>query len=110
MFQEETRSIVPSAVRRCAVELAACGSIEMGSYQPGEAPRLAELLPAGTRVYINHLPHRDPAEALAAAVAVRNAGLEPVLHIAARQIKDPRPTMSVIGKITERQQPDHSGN
>src|SRR5215469_17956149 len=87
MLQEETRSIVPSAVKRCAAELAACGSIEMGSYQPAEAPRIAELLPAGTRVYINHLPGRDPAEALAAAVAVRSAGLEPVLHIAARQIK-----------------------
>jgi methylenetetrahydrofolate reductase (NADPH) len=87
MLKEETRSITPSAVKRCAAELTACGSIEMGSHQPGEASRIAELLPAGTRVYINHLPRRNPGEALAAAIAVRNAGLEPVMHIAARQIK-----------------------
>jgi methylenetetrahydrofolate reductase (NADPH) len=87
MLKEEQRSIVPSAVARCAAELAACGSIEMGAYQPGEASRIAELLPAGTRVYINHLPNRNPGEAIAAAVAVRNAGLEPVMHLAARQIK-----------------------
>src|SRR5262245_61550824 len=87
MLKEETRSVMPAAVKRCAAELAACGSIEMGCHQPEEAPRIAELLPAGTRVYINHLPRRNPADALAAAVAVRNAGLEPVMHIAARQIK-----------------------
>jgi methylenetetrahydrofolate reductase (NADPH) len=87
MLKEEARSIMRSAVKRCAAELAACGSIEMGAYQPGEAYRIAELLPAGTRVYINHLPRRNPGDALAAAAAVRDAGLEPVLHIAARQIK-----------------------
>jgi methylenetetrahydrofolate reductase (NADPH) len=86
MLKQEARSITPSTVKRCAAELAACGSIEMGSYQPGEAPRIAELLPARTRIYINHLPRRNPADALAAAIAVRNAGLEPVMHIAARQI------------------------
>jgi methylenetetrahydrofolate reductase (NADPH) len=87
MLKEKARSIISSAVKRCAAELAACGSIEMGSHQPGEASRIAELLPAGTRVYINHLPRRNLADALATAVAVRGAGLEPVIHIAARQIK-----------------------
>ncbi len=87
MLKEEARSITPSDVRRCAAELAACGSIEMGAYQSAEAPRIAELLPAGTRVYINHLPRRNLGDAIADAVAVRNAGLEPVMHVAARQIK-----------------------
>jgi methylenetetrahydrofolate reductase (NADPH) len=87
MLKEEARPAVPSTVKRCAAELAACGSIEMGAYQPSEASRIADLLPAGTRVYINHLPRRNPADALAAAVAVRDAGLEPVIHIAARQIE-----------------------
>jgi methylenetetrahydrofolate reductase (NADPH) len=90
MLKEEARPAVPSAVKRCAAELAACGSIEMGSYQSGEVPRIAELLPAGTRVYINHLPRRSPSDTLAAAIAVRDAGLEPVVHIAARQIQSRR--------------------
>jgi methylenetetrahydrofolate reductase (NADPH) len=59
----------------------------MGLNRPEDGPGIAELLPSGTRVYLNHLPRRNLADALAAAIAVRKAGLEPVIHIAAREIK-----------------------
>ena len=69
-----------------AVDLVASGSIEMGAHRPQDARAIAALLPAGTPVYVNHLPRHSLADSLASLVAVRDAGLEPVPHIAARRI------------------------
>ncbi len=69
-----------------AAELLACGSIEMGAHQPEMARRIAALLPSGTPVFVNHLPRHSLADALASLIAVREAGLEPVPHLAARRI------------------------
>ncbi len=44
------------------------------------------LLPAGTPVYVNHLPRRALADTLPALIALAEAGLEPVPHVAARRI------------------------
>src|SRR5262249_14794672 len=41
---------------------------------------------AGTPVYVNHLPRHELPHTLAALVALRDAGLEPVPHIAARRV------------------------
>ncbi len=73
-------------VRQTATELASCTSLEMGAHRPEDAARIAELLPAGTRVYVNHLPRHTLSDTLRSLVAVRNAGLEPVPHIAARRV------------------------
>ncbi len=69
-----------------AAELVACGSLEMGADAPQDAGRIAELLPAGTPVYVNHLPRRPLAHTLPALMALAGAGLEPVPHIAVRRI------------------------
>ena len=75
-----------AVVRQTASELAACTSLEMGAHRPEDAARIAELLPGGTRVYINHLPRHSLSDSLRSLVAVRNAGLDPVPHIAARRV------------------------
>jgi methylenetetrahydrofolate reductase (NADPH) len=75
-----------SDIAAAASELVACGSLEMGADMPQDALRIAELLPAGTPVYVNHLPQRDLAHTLKALVALREAYLEPVPHIAARRV------------------------
>jgi methylenetetrahydrofolate reductase (NADPH) len=67
-------------------ELVACGSLEMGAHRPADAARIAELLPSGTPVYVNHLPRHALSDTLRALFAVREAGLEPVPHIAARRV------------------------
>jgi methylenetetrahydrofolate reductase (NADPH) len=67
-------------------ELVACGSLEMGADTPEDARRIAELLPTGTPVYVNHLPRHDLGHTLHALIALREAGLEPVPHVAARRI------------------------
>jgi len=69
-----------------AAELVSCGSLEMGADTPQDALRIASLLPAGTPVYVNHLPRRALAHTLPALVALKEAGLDPVPHIAARRI------------------------
>jgi methylenetetrahydrofolate reductase (NADPH) len=58
----------------------------MGAHRPQDVARVAALLPAGTPVYVNHLPRHSLGDALASLIAVRAAGLEPVPHIAARRI------------------------
>jgi methylenetetrahydrofolate reductase (NADPH) len=69
-----------------AAEMVACGSLEMGADTPQDARRIAELLPAGTPVYVNHLPRFPLEHTLKALVALREANLEPVPHVAARRI------------------------
>ena len=58
----------------------------MGADTPQDARRIAELLPAGTPVYVNHLPRRRLAHTLPALMALSEAGLEPVPHVAVRRI------------------------
>jgi methylenetetrahydrofolate reductase (NADPH) len=92
----------PSDVARAAAELVACGSLEMGAEAPEEARRIAPLLPAGTPVYVNHLPRRDVAASLATLVALKRAGLEPVPHLAARRIASRADARSFIEKAVRR--------
>jgi methylenetetrahydrofolate reductase (NADPH) len=79
-------SAAAESIAATAAELVACGSLEMGADTPDDARRVAELLPTGTPVYVNHLPSRDLEHSLPALVALRQAGLEPVPHIAARRV------------------------
>ena len=80
----------PAAGRAAAIaaELVSGGSLEMGAHRPQDARDIAALLPAGTPVYVNHLPRHRLLDTLPTLVAVREAGLEPVPHIAARRIRD----------------------
>jgi methylenetetrahydrofolate reductase (NADPH) len=81
-----TRSPAAEDIASVAAELVACGSLEMGADTPQDAARIAELLPAGTPVYVNHLPRRPLAHTLPALIALAGAGLDPVPHVAVRRI------------------------
>ena len=72
---------------RIAADLVACGSLEMNADRVADAKAIAAQLPVGTRVYVNHLPRHSLAQSLSALVALKNAGLEPVPHIAARRVE-----------------------
>ncbi|HUK03530.1 MAG TPA: hypothetical protein VLV90_00445, partial [Burkholderiales bacterium] len=71
-----------------AAELVSGGSLEMGAHRPQDARAIAALLPAGTPVYVNHLPRHRLLDTVPTLVAVRDAGLEPVPHVAARRVRD----------------------
>ena len=73
--------------KETARDLVRSGSLEIGANRPSDALAVAELLPTGTPVFVNHLPKNTLAETLAGLRAVRAAGLEPVPHVAARRIK-----------------------
>jgi methylenetetrahydrofolate reductase (NADPH) len=61
-------------------------SIETTRPKPDELKALAERVPAGTEIYITAVPTQTEDELVAAARNVRLAGLEPVVHIAARRL------------------------
>jgi len=81
------RSAAAGRAAAIAAELVSGGSLEMGAHRPQDAREIAALLPAGTPVYVNHLPRHRLLDTIPTLVAVREAGLEPVPHIAARCIK-----------------------
>ena len=92
----------PADVARAAAELVACGSLEMGADTPEDARRIARLLPAGTPVYVNHLPKRDVGASLETLVALKRAGLEPVPHLAARRIASRAEAQDFLEKAVRR--------
>ena len=75
-----------NTVGEIARDLVRSGSIEMGANRPTDARAIADLLPGGTPVFVNHLPKHTLADTLAGLVAVRDAGLEPVPHLGARRV------------------------
>lgn len=92
----------PAAAARAAAELVTCGSLEMGPDRPEEAQRIAGLLPTGTPVYVNHLPKHNVAAALDTLVALRQVGLEPVPHIAARRVLTREEVRDFVAKVVRR--------
>jgi methylenetetrahydrofolate reductase (NADPH) len=85
-----------------AAELVACGSLEMAADGPALVPRIAALLPAGTPVYVNHLPRRRLADSLPALRALADAGLEPVPHLAARRLSSRREAQAFLEDAVKR--------
>jgi methylenetetrahydrofolate reductase (NADPH) len=83
-----TEALAASPLATVAAELVSGGSLEMGAHRPQDARAIAAQLPAGTPVYVNHLPRHRLLDTIPTLVAVREAGLEPIPHIAARRIKD----------------------
>lgn len=63
-------------------------SLEMTAKDVAALRRTAPLIPAGTPVAVAYLPGEDPAARVAAAVAVRELGFEPMPHFSARRIAD----------------------
>ena len=63
-------------------------SLEATRPNAAEIAAMAELLPAGTPVYFSAVPTITPQELIAAAALLRKAGLEPVIHIAARRMRN----------------------
>jgi methylenetetrahydrofolate reductase (NADPH) len=76
----------PEAVAACAAELVTGGSLEVSPSHASDVATIAALLPAGTPVYINHLPGHELQASFPTLVAVRQAGFDPVPHLGARRI------------------------
>ena len=61
-------------------------SIETTVREAERVERFSDILPAGTRLYIAHIPGTDFKDTVALAARLRKEGLEPVPHVVARRI------------------------
>ncbi len=89
---------LPAELNEGIADLVSCGSLEMSADRAADARVIAAMLPVGTRVHVNHLPRLALDDSLATLVALREAGLEPVPHLAARRIGSRAEARSFIGR------------
>jgi methylenetetrahydrofolate reductase (NADPH) len=74
-------------------------SLEATRPTPAEVAALADILPPGTPLYLTAVPTQDTRELVAAAVAVRSAGLEPIAHIAARRLSSAEALQELLTRL-----------
>jgi methylenetetrahydrofolate reductase (NADPH) len=98
---EESRSTHLAELAAGSADLVASGSLEMSPDAAGEARAVAALLPVGTKVYVNHSLRHAVADSLPALVALREAGLDPVPHLAARRIRSRAEAQSFLERATQ---------
>ena len=78
---------LPDPIRRIAGLMRAM-SLEATRLIEADIAALTSAVPVGTPVYLTAVPTRSPADEVAAAKQLRDAGLEPVPHLAARSFTD----------------------
>jgi methylenetetrahydrofolate reductase (NADPH) len=81
-------------------DLLATYSIEVTPAAAARYGRLADLLPAGTRVYVAYLPGEDHREVARTAARIRAEGLVPVPHFPARSIRDRAQLEDYLRRVT----------
>jgi len=74
-------------------------SLEATRPGAGEIAALAAMLPAGTEVYVTAVPTLDRHELVASVTGLRKAGLEPVIHIAARRLPHAQSLPDLLARL-----------
>jgi methylenetetrahydrofolate reductase (NADPH) len=74
-------------------------SIEATKPTADEIARLGDVLPAGNEVYLTAVPKLTADELTLAAKRVRDARLEPVVHIAARMLPDAKTLTDLLARL-----------
>jgi methylenetetrahydrofolate reductase (NADPH) len=74
-------------------------SLEATRPNAAEIAALAETLPRATPVYFSAVPTIAPHELISAAADLRKAGLEPVVHIAARRIRAAADLQDLLARL-----------
>jgi methylenetetrahydrofolate reductase (NADPH) len=73
--------------KRAVQDFVAGYSIETTVREGQRVGRFADIVPAGTKLFIAHVPGTDPADTVTLATRLRNEGMEPVPHVVARRIE-----------------------
>ena len=76
-------------------------SVEITPREAPTLPPLPELLAPGTAVYLTFLPNAPWAETVAVARTVREAGMRPVPHLAARAVPDRAALRRMLADLTD---------
>jgi methylenetetrahydrofolate reductase (NADPH) len=93
-----------STLTAAIVELAREASIELNVQDVVHLPASRALLPPGQRIYISFLPKQSWQQTVAASVAVRTAGFEPVPHLPVRLIPDQGTLEQTLSDLVEQAQ------
>src|SRR6185295_9856124 len=75
-------------------------TIETTVPQAARVENFADTVPAGTCLYIAHIPGTDPKDTAALAARLRKEGMEPVPHIVGRRIQNLAALEEVLARLT----------
>ena len=75
-------------------------SVEITPKEAATLPPLQEVLAPGTDVYLTFLPNTHWADTVAVARQVAEAGMRPVVHLAARAVPDRATLRGMLGELT----------
>ena len=81
---------VPAALPEQLRQFVAAGSTEVTTHDEKYLDELAQILPAGFRVYVAHTPKATPDDIVRIALRIQALGLTASPHIIARRVVDPR--------------------
>jgi methylenetetrahydrofolate reductase (NADPH) len=87
-----------------AVALAALArdaSVEMTWHNAADVEACRKFLRAGTRIYVSFIPGQSWADTIRACATVRAAGLEPVPHVPAREIRDGTALEDLVAQLVD---------
>jgi methylenetetrahydrofolate reductase (NADPH) len=76
-------------------------STEITSSEENRLAELAQVLPAGTSVYVAHTPNAGFGQVIRAALAVRRAGFLATPHIAVRRVPDGRTLRAALAELRD---------
>jgi methylenetetrahydrofolate reductase (NADPH) len=91
------------ALRMQIVQLAQQASVELNVHDVKYLAASRDLLARGTRIYVSHLPKQSFNDTLAACVAVRTMGLEPVPHVPVRLLRSQEELYELIDNALSRE-------
>lgn len=82
-------------------------SVEATRPKAADVTALKQEAPPGTRVYLSALPNRSLGELADQAVMIRAAGLEPVPHIAVRNLESREQIVACLARLRDEAQVTH---
>jgi methylenetetrahydrofolate reductase (NADPH) len=97
-FMTSLIDAIADAGRDWSIEVTPPGSAKIDSF--------AEILAEGTTVNVTFLPGTDPVETVDVAVRLRDEGMNPVPHIAARSLKSKQQLDELVADMTGRAKVD----
>jgi methylenetetrahydrofolate reductase (NADPH) len=94
--QDDAYSMDPNTM---PVTVARRFSVEATRPKPEEIEAVAARVPAGTEVYLTAVPTQTQDELVTAASNARRAGLEPVVHVAARRLQSAEVLSDLVARL-----------
>ena len=89
----------PMRLQQRIVAFVRAASIEITTSDQHHLPALRDLLPAGSSIYISHVPSASLVQVVKTALAVQAAGFQATPHIVARRINYPENLRTALAEL-----------